>query len=194
MTSSAILTPAVTDALVANLRAEVFPSAAEATHTLAIVDGASVPGLLGRLYRDRPRFACLYRGELPPDLAEVAPYLVGLTPEAPFTEWLLSEGWGRHWGIFARTTADFAAARRHFRRFLMVKHPDGRSLYFRYYDPRVLRVFLPTCSTEQLQVLFGPIHRFLCEDEDPAVVVRFQLADRRLEQRRSPLSQPSPSS
>ena len=44
---------------------------------------------------------CLYRGELQPDMAEVAPYLVKLDRDAPFTDWVLDRGWGNHWGVFA---------------------------------------------------------------------------------------------
>jgi hypothetical protein len=31
--------------------------------------------------------------------------------------------------------------------FLIVEDPDGEEMYFRFYDPRVLRKFLPVCST-----------------------------------------------
>jgi uncharacterized protein DUF4123 len=144
--------------------------------TFAILDGASVPDLLDHLYaHQRPEFICLYRGELEPDMAEVAPYLVRLEPEAPFTEWLLLQGWGRHWGIFARACADLKTMRRHLRGFLMVQDPLDQQLYFRYYDPRVLSLFLPTCDASQLRVVFGPIACFVCETNNgsEALLQRF---------------------
>jgi hypothetical protein len=58
--------------------------------------------------------------------------------------------------------------RKHLRRLLMVKLDDGgRRLYFRFYDPRVLRAFLPTCSVRQDEEMFGDrdIHSFLVEGE-----------------------------
>ena len=39
----------------------------------------------------------------------------------------------------------------------------GEEVYFRFYDPRVLRVFLPTCSVRQKAELFGEIRSFLLE-------------------------------
>ena len=140
-----------------------------------ILDGASVPGLLQKLVDEEPEHICLYRGELEPDMAEVAPYLIKLAPEAPFTEWVLDRGWGNHWGIFAETSADLRALRQHFRSFLTVHDPDGKPMLFRYYDPRVLRVFLPTCSTDDLTKMFGPVDSYAMEDQEGAAMVRFRM-------------------
>jgi hypothetical protein len=145
----------------------------EGQTTYAVLDGASCPDLLESLARHGAENICLYRGELKPDLARAAPYLVRLEEASPFTAWLLNEGWGNHWGIFATAPADLRAMRKHFRHYLIVKAPDGRSLYFRYYDPRVLRVYLPTCTAAESAFVFGPITSFACEGEDSAVLLRF---------------------
>lgn len=146
--------------------------------TYAVLDGASIPELLDHLYGDpRPEFICLYRGELEPDMAEVAPYLVRLEPDAPFTDWLLAEGWGKHWGIFALSPANMPVVRRHFRTFLMVKNPEGKQVYFRYYDPRVLRTFLPTCNPEETATVFGPLISYLCEADKPDALLSFGIRD-----------------
>jgi len=173
------------------LYAQLFPEEEEErTNTFAVLDGASIPDLIPHLYQaPRPEFACLYRGELEPDIAEVAPYLVRLQPGAPFTEWILTQGWGKHWGIFALTRADLKVTRRHFREFLMVKDPEGKQLYFRFYDPRVLRVFLPTCNAEELEFLFGPIACYMAEDKDQSVLLRFAAADGKLTARKMSLKQ-----
>ena len=140
----------------------------------AVLDGAAIPGLLDNLYADDgPEFCCLYRGELEPDLAECAPYLTALKPGAGFTDWLLTEGWGNHWGIYASSAANMKAMQKHFRTFLMVKDPDGKQLYFRYYDPRVLRVYLLTCNQQEVATVFGPVRHYSLEDEMPSVLLRF---------------------
>jgi hypothetical protein len=151
--------------------------AAEGERVYAVIDGASVANLLDRLVSDTPPNVCLYRGDLEPDMAEVAPYLVQLEPDSPFTEWLLRDGWGNHWGIFAQTGVALEDLRRHFRRFLIVHDPDSEPMYFRYYDPRVLRVFLPTCNAEELTAMFGPVSCYLMEDEDPAQCLQFSMKD-----------------
>jgi len=137
----------------------------------AVLDGASIPQLLPTLRAQAPVHICLYRGELDPELAATAPYLVQLEAETEFTEWLI-RGWGQHWGIFALAQADMRTLRSHFRQFLMVYGPAGQPLYFRYYDPRVLRVYLPTCNPEETQLLFGPVKRYLAEGEKPATLWR----------------------
>ena len=146
------------------------------TNVYAVLDGASVPDLeLPKLlWKLKPEHVCLYRGQLEPDMAEVAPYLVKLEFDHPFTKLVLEKGWGNHWGVFAVTglEADLRKMRTHFRKFLMVISPEGKSIYFRYYDPRVLRVYLPTCNTEEIQTVFGPISCYYLEDEDPAILLR----------------------
>ena len=161
----------------------------EEDNAYVILDGASVPELLTSLDRYQPEYECLYRGELEPDMAEVAPYLIRLEPDSDFTDWVLDEGWGKHWGIFAVTDADLRAMRRHFRAFLIVHDADGNPLYFRYYDPRVLRLYLPTCSTEEMATVFGPVLFYLLEDEDPNTVLRFRLESGELRQEKTLLPQ-----
>ncbi|MGE3110052.1 MAG: DUF4123 domain-containing protein [Phycisphaerales bacterium] len=131
----------------------------------AILDGASVKGLLERLGEDKPEHTCLYSGTIAPDLAMCAPYLVRLQEGSAFTEWLLGEGWGKHWGVFAVSAADLQTVRKHCRQFLVVRDADGKSLYFRYYDPRVLRTYLPTCNPGELRQFFGCVTRYIAEAE-----------------------------
>ena len=141
----------------------------------AILDGASVPELPQALARFEVEADCLFRGELEPDMAQVAPYLVSVRFDDPFTDWLLQEGWGRHWGVFAISPVDLRQLRMHLRTFLKVYGPDLNPLYFRYYDPRVLRVYLPTCNARELRTVFGPVLRYVVEDEDPAGLLTFRL-------------------
>ena len=80
--------------------------------------------------------------------------------------------------------------RRHLRRFLTVTDEQRRRLYFRYYDPRVLRVFLPACDGSQLQQLFGPCHAYMLENERGTELVRYsQARPGTLRIQTSPLSQ-----
>lgn len=69
-------------------------------NVFAVLDGASIQGLLEKLEQYQPEHCCLYRGELEPDLAEAAPYLVRLERGTDLVKWLLT-GYGQHWGIFA---------------------------------------------------------------------------------------------
>jgi hypothetical protein len=152
------------------------------SNVFAVLDGASVPNLLPALYQHQPEYVCLYRGDLTQDMAEAAPYLIQLDFDSELTKWIINQGWGKHWGIFAVSRASIRILRGHFRKFLMVYDPEGKPLYFRYYDPRVLRVYLPTCNAEELKTVFGPVQYFLFEDEDPNSALQFKSVSGVLQQ------------
>jgi hypothetical protein len=162
--------------------------AEDGSSVFAVLDGASVSELLQKLDEHKPDYECLYRGELAPDMAEVAPYLIRLEPDSEFTEWVIGEGWGNHWGVFAVARADLRSLRQHFRRFLMVHDEEGKPLYFRYYDPRVLRVYLPTCNGEELNTIFGPVAAYILEGEKPDSLLRFEAPSGSLVRKEKQLS------
>lgn len=103
----------------------------------------------------------------------VAPYLVRFKPGSPFLKSVLTAGWGKAWGIFLNSAAPFVDVRRQLRNFLFVM--DGaEKVYFRFYDPRVLRQFLPTCTGDEYRNWFGPVSSFLVEGRDPGFLIRFR--------------------
>ncbi len=150
----------------------------------AVLDGATVPDLLLKFDEMRPPYICLYRGELAPDLAEVAPYLIDLKIDTPFTNWVLKECRGRHWGIFAHSVYSITSIRKHFRSFLTVYDEAGNPMLFRYYDPRVLTKYLPTCDAAELKILFGRVNAYFAESEDASNLFRFRFADEKLQQQK----------
>lgn len=133
----------------------------------AIVDAARSPELLELLRVHADVYYSLYDGPEAEKLVEVAPYLVQLSSRSALLAALIGEQWGNSWGVFALALTDFKSLRRHLRRFLMVQDARGKDMYFRYYDPRVLRVFLPTASAAELGDFFGPVSGFVIEGEDP---------------------------
>jgi len=154
----------------------------EQTRVYAILDGASIPNLLSKLDEYQPECECLFAGDLEPDMAEVAPYLVSLFADSPFTEWLLLEGWGKHWGIFALSQINVSAMRNHLRKLTPVRDEQGRALHFRFYDPRVLAQFLPSCSTQELIGFFGQITTFVAESENEQIAKCFSISDSNLKE------------
>ena len=58
-----------------------------------------------------------------------------------------------------------------------------RPVYFRYYDPRVFRVYLPTCNREELETIFGPAVKFFAESEDADSLIEYSLMEGKLNQR-----------
>ena len=49
----------------------------------------------------------------------------------------------------------------------------GKRMIFRFYDPRVMRIFIPTCDAEQRTEFFGNIQHFFVEAEAEAIVNRY---------------------
>jgi hypothetical protein len=165
--------------ILAELRQALFSDPGYSAYV--ILDGASIPTLEDRLYDDEPEYRCLYTGNLEPDVLSVAPYVVKLEEGSPFTEWVLQEGWGKHWGVFAIAGVDTRKMWNFLRTLLKVEDPDGNTLLFRFYDPRVLRSFLPTCDVDQLQMMFGPIENYYLESEQDNHVLSFRLDEKGLD-------------
>jgi hypothetical protein len=138
----------------------------------AVLDAAQGERVLALLQQSTEEYQSLYEGRQGEILENVAPYLVRLRRGSPLLATLVDEGWGNHWGIYLTCELSFLETRRHLRKFLMVQAEgwDAR-LYFRYYDPRVLGVFLGTCPPQQKTEFFGPIARVFYNTEDALVSV-----------------------
>jgi hypothetical protein len=164
--------PVASDAIVRALGETLFADPEDKVY--AVLDAAASDTMLADLYKLKPKFECLYRGDLTPDMAWVAPYLVRLEPGSALTRLVFESGWGKNWGIFATTLAEFDDVRRHFRRFLMVHTSEGKPLHFRYYDPRVMREFFPIADAEQIQTMFGPLKAWFGEGAAENEMLRFE--------------------
>ena len=157
-----------------------------------ILDAARLGFDIRKAMALNPTFDSLYRGQSKELLATISPYLFQYESGSEFDTWL-KENYGLSWGIGIVSDAPMEVIHKHFRKFLLVKEEDGRELYFRFYDPRVLRTFLPTCSTAQLNEFFGPIQQFIVENPAHKQMLLFEYKNDRLEiQKRKfiPISDP----
>ncbi|ATB41782.1 FHA domain-containing protein [Cystobacter fuscus] len=144
----------------------------ESLPLLAVLDAARSERVRV-LLRESVEFSkSLYEGPQAEVLAEVAPYLVSLPREGRLLHALLAEGWGKSWGIYLACAQPFAEVRRHLRKLLMVEGATGQELYFRFYDPRVLRPFLRTSSASLVREVLGPIDCFWLQGEQPEQILR----------------------
>jgi hypothetical protein len=109
---------------------------------------------------------------------------VRLSRDDDATRELLRRGWGEAWGVYLRApSSSLAALHQHFRRILRVQDEAGRKLLFRYYDPRVLRAYLPTCTADELRQVFGPVERFFIEGERASTIGEYRFEHDALSQR-----------
>jgi hypothetical protein len=147
----------------------------------ALLDSARIDTEIITAKELNPEFDSLYRGRSEESLSSVAPYIFTGKKETKFSNWYFEKGWGDSWGVLVYSTEEMKALVKHLRKFLMVNTADGKELYFRFYDPRVLRIFLPTCDKEQLEEIFDAVDYFICEDEDPDFGLVFSLIKGSLE-------------
>ena len=140
-----------------------------------ILDAARLGNTLEDARELNPDHLSLYSGRSAQLLADYAPYLFSFDPASSFSNWFFASGWGNSWGIFGCSTTTNQVLHHHFRRFLTVELEGSKPIYFRFYDPRVLRRFLPTCTLRQLTEFFGPVDYFWVEDEDPAYGLYFWI-------------------
>jgi hypothetical protein len=132
-----------------------------------VLDAARSPRVGALLRESIDEGASLYEGVQGQALADVAPYLVRFEPGSRLLGALVEEGWGDAWGIYLTARIPVKELRRHLRHFLIVEEETtGDRLYFRFYDPRTLRDFLPRATPKQESELFGDVGAFLCEGPD----------------------------
>jgi hypothetical protein len=140
----------------------------------ALLDAARLEERLDEAKNLNSEFLSLYKGKNREVLAEVAPYLFTVPVNGNFIHWFLEKGWGDACGILLSSHASLEECHRHFRKFLIVKKESGQQLYFRFYDPRVLKTFLPTCTPAQLIEFFGPVSFFLTEGDHKEEALLFR--------------------
>lgn len=147
-------------AAIVALRSRLGPPVLPSGRLYAVLDAARNERILMLLRESIDAYQSLYEGIKGRALDDVAPYLVRFAEGSDLLDRLLVGGWGNAWGIYLRSPEPMKEVRRHLRRFLMVEElPSVRRLYFRFYDPRVLRDFLPIASRRQRGELFGRFTR-----------------------------------
>jgi hypothetical protein len=139
----------------------------------AIVDASRDEGILPLLKASNNQYQSLFEGVKAEWLEEFAPYLVYLPKDSPLLEKLVEEGWDKHWAVYLTSREFLERLVNHLRQFLRVKTHEGEKLYFRFYDPRVLRTFLPTLTSNEKNRFFGSISCYFTEDETQQQVLEW---------------------
>lgn len=110
-------------------------------------------------------------------MVDVAPYLVPIAyrPKYPYEGSgfldLWAERLGSSAGILLVTPADPDLLRDHLGELFRVTDEKEHEYFFRFYDPRVLRMYLPTCTPAEAKEFFGPVRHILVEAATPGKVL-----------------------
>ena len=134
--------PGVERALPDPLRRRIF---GDRDRIHAVLAGGRIPHLVERLEASGAPRTCLFGGGLADEAAEVAPWLVELTPDASLLRQMLCEVEGDaaavHGflsvgaGMLIRSDLEIDGLRVHLRRFLRVLDAQGRPFFFRFWEP-----------------------------------------------------------
>lgn len=160
--------------LAAHLLAE---AAAKGQRLYALLDLAQGDLALEQLalYDGDSPFEVLEPGRSEPDLQEVSPVLVPCGEVSGLLTWLLTEARGQSFGVLLASEYGPAELAAHLNPLTEVlRQEDDEPLIFRFQDPRVLSVYLPTCTAEELDRVFGPVRRFWVEADDGARLLDFE--------------------
>lgn len=152
---------------------EIFRNAPQPL--FALFDAARDDQILDILCHAGADGQSLFQGKAGVSLATVAPYLVQVPKHGDLLRELVEKGWGQSWGVWLTSTTGFHILRAHLRSFLQVKDETGKQVYFRFYDPRVLREYLPACTPEEARQFLGPIRRLFVEASEPDQMISFAL-------------------
>ena len=127
-----------------------------------------------------PARACLFVGEVSPEVAAAAPWLVELVPDAAlFSNWQ-SKGWRQNWGILLRSELSITEMAITMRRRAQAVLPDGDLVLFRYYDPRVWRNYIIECDLAELCDWFDGVIDYIAPDLDGRQSLQYSLQGDRL--------------
>lgn len=140
----------------AQLRASLWAGSGTRVH--AVIDGLVVPGIAAKLSSaDLGGWDCLQRGALSADAAARAAYLAELKEGSAFTDWLLDIATPTYpgWGVLSVSTRTMLPVREHCRSLADVTLPDGERRRWRWWDPEVVRVVVPTLLASQLDEFFA---------------------------------------
>lgn len=143
----------------------------------AIIDSARNEDVFRYLVTGNVQYKSLFEGTMDVQSYGVSGFLVECKQGSPLFDWMTREAWGDSCCIFFTSEASFDELFSHFQKFNRVYLEDDQVVLFRYYDPRVLRVYLPTCNRAEVELFFGEVISFYAELEDKQHMNSFRKND-----------------
>src|SRR5579864_2226902 len=149
---------------------EQLKNLADTGYLYAILDSCDEPLVPPKMQElGEEKALSLFKGGAQESYWAVAPYLAKV--DAGLLAWIAENLDGTPWGIFVFAKTDLLAVHKHFRHFLIVQLHDGKQWFFRFYDPRILTTYLPSCNGAELKQFFGPVRGFGVAAEDNMTVI-----------------------
>jgi hypothetical protein len=156
--------------LAARVRKELA-KVAKPENLFALLDAARIRDLAPMLGALHLNFMNLYAGPPADEMAQVAPYVAQLELRDDIEAWFATYPQTLEAALFLVAPLTLSDVRDHFRRFLQVIDTQHRTVYFRFYDPRVLGPFLSACNDVEKRQFFGRLRLILACDPQAAAAV-----------------------
>lgn len=147
----------------------LLDAAPKGANTYALMDCALDSTICPTLHASGCAMKCLYTQSWQTPLGDVAPYLVELDPKANFSTTLLTWDWYANWGYFVQSAASLDDCAQAFMAVTTAQLPNHVEAFFRFQDPRVLRVFFETASADDVKAVFGKATRLVVPMADDGV-------------------------
>ena len=144
-----------------------------------LIDAANMNADIVKARELNPSYILLFTGIFK-NVESVSPYIFVFELNSNFSDWYFDNGWGKALGIIIYSKSSIKRLRKQLQFLLKVETTSRKEYYFRFYDPRVFRIFLPTCDLNQFNLFFNQIDFYVCEDENPKNALIFSLEEEEL--------------
>ncbi len=140
--------------------------------TYVIIDAIHRPDITVLFEGYNLDWRCLWKGESAEKFALHAPYIAQLKEDNEFTDWLLSQGFGKGWGIFLRSYYSINELTNHLRKFNQVySDVDKIWLMFRYYSPVAIKQVLPYLPGNDFIDFMRQINQLMSEVSEKSLMI-----------------------
>lgn len=143
--------------------------------TFGLIDLAVAEQLRSRVIRlTSPNGVFLLDRAKFPDLVNIGPWLVDLSLCPAVESYWIKFGQWKDWGYVIKTELTITALQRHLKKFNLIQI-EGRHnpMFFRYFDPVVIAIFLSEIATEEQKKAFlGPIEMLEIADSANKKVIQ----------------------
>lgn len=106
----------------------------------------------------------LYMGTPYAGWQDVMPYLVAVTLDSRFLDWI-DETSAPDWGWAALSTASIDEVFTHLRSLTQITLSSGKAVFFRHWDARFLGPICDNLDTDQQARLMGPVESWIAPDQ-----------------------------
>ncbi|WP_148864401.1 DUF4123 domain-containing protein [Marinobacter fonticola] len=106
----------------------------------------------------------LYRGTPYAGWQDVMPYLVAVSPDSRFLDWI-DETSSTDWGWAALSMASMEQVFTHLRSLTQIALSNGKAVFFRHWDARFLGPIYDHLESGQQARLMGPIESWIAPDQ-----------------------------